>query len=935
MKKMKTGLRMNRMAVIVAAVITTGLLCVTAEAQQPKQVVEVEGITEYQLDNGAKLLLFPDNSKPQFTMNMTVNVGSRHEGYGESGMAHLLEHMLFRGTDRHPDIPELLKNRGVLNMNGTTSIDRTNYFETLPAPEDDPELSNENLEFAIAMEADRLVNSWIKPEHLEKEMTIVRSEFERGENSPQRVLMQRIMTAAYQWHNYGKSTIGNRTDIMRVPATNLRVFYRKYYQPDNITLVIAGKFEKDLALELVEKYFGSIERPKRVLPKTYTEEPAQDGERIAILRRSGDVQVVGLGYHIPSASSEDYAPCQVLASILSNTPTGPLYNSLVKTKLATSAFAFARVGHDPGIVLAMAEVPIDSDMEAAKKVLIEQMETIGENGVEKSDVERAVRGIIKRREQGFANSERFATALSEWESYGDWRLYFLHRDRLESVTPEQVQNVAKKYLIQSNRTVGMFHPTENAERVEIEAENNVKKMVADYKGREKMSEGEAFDPSPMNIQKRTKFGELDSGLKYALLPKETRGDRVSLSLSLHYGDENSLKGKSTAADILPQLMSRGTKKLGFQEYRDALDKLKASASFGGSLGTLTASISTERDNLVPALEIVRQALREPALKGSELEIIRSQSKTGIESGLSDPQVLAFTEFSRRMDPQDKDDVRYTPTLEEELQRIENVTIDDVKSLHADFISGQFGEVVVVGDFDADTTLVKLNEIFAGWTTDKPYTRIEEPANLNVKGDRITINTPDKANAVYIAGVSSNINEDHPDYEAMVIGDYIMGGGPLSSRIADRVRTQDGLSYTAMTRFTGDDQDPRGMFMMFCISKPTNTEKVVDTVREEVDRMLGSGVTGDELKRAKEGFLTNRQGGRARDRQLISELMSNLRTGRTMDFQQSSDEKISALTKEQVDAALRKVIQPDKLLIITAGDFENVESSEDENSDGEK
>ena len=200
-------------------------------------------------------------------MNMTVNVGSRHEGYGESGMAHLLEHMLFRGTDRHPDIPELLKNRGVLNMNGTTSIDRTNYFETLPAPEDDPEHSNNNLEFAIAMEADRLVNSWIKPEHLEKEMTIVRSEFERGENNPQGILIQRIMTAAYQWHNYGKSTIGNRTDIMRVPATSLRVFYRKYYQPDNITLVIAGKFDRDLALELVEEHFGSIPKPKRMLPQ--------------------------------------------------------------------------------------------------------------------------------------------------------------------------------------------------------------------------------------------------------------------------------------------------------------------------------------------------------------------------------------------------------------------------------------------------------------------------------------------------------------------------------------------------------------------------------------------------------------------------------------------------------------------------------------------
>ncbi len=926
MKKMIVKMRFHRFAVIVAAA-TFACWGGQIDAQQPKHVVEVEGITEYQLDNGAKLLLFPDNSKPQFTMNMTVNVGSRHEGYGESGMAHLLEHMLFRGTDRHPDIPELLKNRGVLNMNGTTSIDRTNYFETLPAPEDDPEHSNNNLEFAIAMEADRLVNSWIKPEHLEKEMTIVRSEFERGENNPQGILIQRIMTAAYQWHNYGKSTIGNRTDIMRVPATSLRVFYRKYYQPDNITLVIAGKFDRDLALELVEEHFGSIPKPKRMLPKTYTEEPPQDGERIAILRRSGDVQFVGLGYHIPSASSEEYAPCQVLASVLSNAPKGPLYKSLVESKIATSAGAFARVGHDPGLMLAFAEVPMDKDMEKAKDVLIEQLESIGKNGIEKSDVERAVRGIIKRREQGFASSERFATALSEWEAYGDWRLYFLHRDRLESVTTEDVQKVANKYLMQSNRTVGLFYPTDDASRVVIDGENSVKKMVAQYKGREKMSEGEAFDPSPMNIQMRTKFGELDSGLKYALLPKETRGDRVTLQASLHYGNENSLKGMNVASDMLPQLLSRGTKQLGFQEYRDALDKLKASVSFGGNVGTLTVSIRTEGDNLIPALDVVRQALREPALKASELEIIRDQSRTAIESGMSDPQALAFKEFSRRLDPQPKDNVRYTPTMEEDIERLEKLSIDDVKSLHGEFLNGQHGEIAVVGDFDPDATLAKLNEVFAGWKTEQPYERIKEPANLNVGGERININTPDKANAVYIAGVNTVIGEENPDYEAMLIGDYIMGGGPLSSRIADRVRKQDGLSYTAMTRYNGDDQDERGMFMMFCISKPTNTEKVVATVREEVDRMIASGVTGDELEKAKESYLTNRQGKRAGDGRLVGELISNLRTGRTMEFQQASDEKISALTKQQVDAALRKVIQPEKLLIITAGDFEKTEASD--------
>src|SRR6516164_6428447 len=218
-----------------------------AEPAEPRKVASVEGITEYQFDNGLRALLFPDNSQSKVTVNLTVLVGSRQEGYGETGMAHLLEHMVFKGTPRHPKIPKALQEHGA-QFNGSTSNDRVNYFETLSA-------TDENLEFAIDLEADRMVNSYIKQEDLDSEMTVVRNEFERGENSPGAVLSERISAAAYDWHNYGKSTIGNRTDIERVPVDNLRAFYKKYYQPDNAVLVVAGKFDEKKALYYISKYF--------------------------------------------------------------------------------------------------------------------------------------------------------------------------------------------------------------------------------------------------------------------------------------------------------------------------------------------------------------------------------------------------------------------------------------------------------------------------------------------------------------------------------------------------------------------------------------------------------------------------------------------------------------------------------------------------------
>src|SRR5687767_14017075 len=278
---------------IVAASLLAAQLY-AADPPAPKKLASVEGITEYQFDNGLRLLLYPDNSRPKVTVNMTVLVGSRHEGYGETGMAHLLEHMVFKGTPTHPHIPRVLQEHGA-QYNGTTSADRTNYFETLPA-------SDENLEFAIRMEADRLVNINVKREDLFSEMTVVRNEFERSENSPRAVLMKRIMAAAFEWHNYGKTTIGNRSDIERVPIENLRAFYEKHYQPDNVVLVVAGQFDESKALSLVQTYFGAIPRPQRELNTTYTEEPEQDGERLVTLRRVGDVAAVGRAYHMSAGT---------------------------------------------------------------------------------------------------------------------------------------------------------------------------------------------------------------------------------------------------------------------------------------------------------------------------------------------------------------------------------------------------------------------------------------------------------------------------------------------------------------------------------------------------------------------------------------------------------------------------------------------------------
>ncbi len=894
-----------------------GIFSVAEKANAATEKVQsVEGISEYKLDNGLRILLYPDPSKPTVTVNLTVMVGSRHEGYGETGMAHLLEHMVFKGTPLHPLIPKALQERGA-QFNGSTWVDRTNYYETLPATED-------NLNFALDLEADRLVNSFVKQEDLLSEMTVVRSEFEQGENSPSNLLNERMMSAAYNWHNYGKSTIGNRTDIERVPIKNLQAFYKKYYQPDNCLLVIAGKFDPAKALELADKYFGKLPKPDRKLDRTYTEEPPQDGERSVTLRRVGDVALVAAAYHIPSGGHEDAAALDILARILAAPPSGRLYKALVETKKATNVGASATNWYDPGVFEVDAEVRKGDSLDAAKDILLEITEKSGDAPIAEADVERARQQLLKQRELAASNTSHIAVQLSDWASQGDWRLYFLHRDRIEKVTPQQVQEAAKKYLRRENRTLGMFIPTEKSQKTEIPSTPDLAKLLDGYKGRVELEGGEAFDVSPANIDARSQRSTLAGGIKAVLLPKKTRGETVSARVVLRYGTPDSLKGYEAAADLLPSLMLRGTKNLSRQQIQDELDKHRATIvalrSPETDTGRAVFVLQAKRGSLPAVLGLLKQILREPTLPAEEFEVLRRQQLSNLEESLTDPASLAITRVRRTVSPFPKGDVRYVPTLDEEIERFNSLTLERIKTLYTQFLGSQAGEVAVVGDFDPAENLKILRDTFEGWSAGQSYARIPKKAFPDVTGGRQTILTPDKANAVYVAGLVFPMKDTDPDYPAIVMGNFILGGGSLSSRLGDRVRQKEGLSYGVGSYLSSDALDPRSSLTLNAICNPKNIEKVNKAISEELDRMLKEEVTPAELQQAKQGYLQQQQVSRTSDSTLAKTLAECLFVDRTMAYYADLEKHIDGVTPAAVLAALKKHIDPKRLVVVDAGDF---------------
>lgn len=879
------------------------------------KVTEVEGISEYELKNGVRVLLFPDASKEVVTVNMTVFVGSRHEGYGEAGMAHLLEHMLFKGTPTNPDIPKALKDRGAgRSMNGTTWMDRTNYYETLPA-------TGDNLEFAIQLEADRLVNSKILGEDLASEMTVVRNEFESGENSPFRVLMQRIQAAAYEWHNYGQTTIGNRSDIERVPVVKLRQFYRKFYRPDNVMVIVAGKFDEEDALDYLEKYFGALSNPDVPLDDTYTTEPAQDGERTVVVRRVGETQLVGNAYHIPAGSHPDYAAAKALVYILSDQPTGRLYKGLVESELATSVYALANAFAEPGLFMTLAEVAGDGSLEKARLKMNEIVEqSFREDPVTETEVKRAVQQILKARELETSDSDRIAISLSDWAAQGDWRLYFMYRDAIESLTREQVQQVAERYFVRNNRTTGLFIPSEESDRVNIPEAPDIAAMLEGYKGRKAVAAGEQIDPEPNAIEKRTLRGKLTGGLEYAFLPKKTRGETVSMQLTLRFGTGETLKDKIGATELLGILMARGTEQYDYTELQDELNRLRIEMSMSTTIGVLQASLKTKREYLPEAVELLADVLRRPRLDADELEVLRRQIITNLQQGTTEPQSLAPRSVRRSLSPYAKDDVRYVMSVEEEIDMYKNVTIDEIRALHAGFLSNQAGELSAVGDFDPDELKSLINTQLADWQTDQPYVRVDRKAHPEVEQSLDIIETPDKANAFFFSSQQYDLKDSDPEYASLVLGNYILGGGSLSSRLGNRVRQQEGLSYGVRSGISARAKDSRVDFTLYAITNPKNRDKLMAVMIDELEKLRKDGITQEELDQAKVAYLQAARVRRSGDGALTSELLSTLFNDRTMAHYAEHDAQIQAATVESVNKAINKYIDPEKLIMAIAGDF---------------
>ena len=879
-------------------------------------VREAEGVHEYRLPNGLQVLLIPDASKPTTTVNVTYRVGSRMEGSGETGMAHLLEHLMFKRTKSHANIGAELSKRG-MQFNGSTNADRTNYYETFPS---DPA----QLAWVLEAEAERMTGAAVSRTDLDSEMTVVRNEMESGENNAVRVLIQKTHAAAYQWHNYGKSTIGARSDVENVSIERLQAFYRKYYQPDNATLIVAGAFDPAQALQDIQRHFARLPKPERVLEPGYTLEPVQDGERQVNVRRIGGQQALMASYHIPAFASPEYSAFEVIANALTDTPSGRLHKRLVETGKATAAFGWAGRNAEPGLLNVGALLRRDDTLDDAQKILLDAVEGLAAEPITADELARFQLQWVNDFDKTLANPQRLCVALSEAIAAGDWRLHFHLRDRMEALTLDEVNAAARAWLKPSNRTLGRFIATDAPDRSPQALQVDAALALKDFKPKAALASGETFDPSPANLDARTERYTLPSGLKVALLPKKSRGETVEVSLNLHFGSAESLRGRRTAADLSADLLPMGTRTKSRAQLSDAFDALKADWSVHSSaLRGASAGLNTRRANLAPALTLLAEVLREPAFPPAEFDQLVRQSLGGLERAATEPSSVASLALSRAMNSYPRDDVRYSPTLAESRAAIEALKLDDIVAFYKSHWGTEHGELAIVGDFDAAQIKPLIAQLFGDWKSAQPYARVPLTAS-EVSGQRLLNTLKDKPNAMILGALPLKLADTDADYAALTLGAHVLGGGGFDSRLLTRLRQKEGMSYSTGANLAASSFEPNGSISFYAIFAPENRSRIEQALAEELARFVKDGISADELASAKKAILASGNTRRANDSAVARSWAAKLERTRVFAWDGELEARLAALTVAQVNAAIRKWIAPERINWSLAGDFDKAQ-----------
>ena len=864
----------------------------------------VAGISEYTLDsNGLQVLVVPQKAVPVATFMVTYHVGSRNEVTGTTGATHLLEHLMFKGTAKHDrslgtGFDQVLERIGA-ETNATTWLDRTNYYATVSA---------NALPLLIEVEADRMRNLSLREDDRRPEMTVVRNEFERGENMPTQALSKELWAAAFQAHPYHHDTIGWRSDIEQVPIEKLRAFYDTYYWPNNATVTVIGDFDTAATLGHIREHYGKISKSPHPFPEVYTKEPEQTGQRRVIVKRGGELGVVALAHKTPEATHPDWAALEVLSAILTSGKVSRCYRELTDKNLTIVVEAELGFHRDPSLHLLFAELAQDAKPEVVERKLVAVIDKIKAEGVTAAEVQTAIAGWVADRAFDSDGTFALASEINECIAIGDWTLFTSMEAKIKAVTPADVQRVAKQYFVEKRSVAGWFVPTtEEAENPEAEPEKQEIKHK-DVLPPKPLAKPLAPPPAP-GIAKRV-VRDTVAGIDTLACPTAVKGI-IHLSGSLPAGEAAD---KNRALSYLAAgMIERGTTKHDQFEVADLLENVGASLKFKVKTDTLEFAAKCLSKDLPLVVSMLAEQLRSPAFAAAELTKLKKELASELQLSLEDTDHQAEVAFSRAVFPEGHP--AHLSTAQELVAEIKAAKLAEVKAFHAAHYGPAGMHLAAVGDFDPAVLKAELAKAFDGW---KPQAvrSMAGADTFDFKGGETLVKMADKSSVSVTIGQPSRLRAGDPDWLALRIGTDVLGVG-FTGRLIGSVRDREGLTY-GIGATMRDDTYRQGQWSVAGTFGPSLLEQGMKSTMREIHKWWSEGVTADELEYRKTALAGQFTVGLETTEGLADQLLLCAQRGFDLQWMDEFPAKVNALTVEQVNAAIKRHIDPDKMAIIKAG-----------------
>jgi zinc protease len=922
-----SGTAAGRLSIVILTIVVLATQALSGSHKpliSPANVEFVEslgGISQYRLkSNGMTILLSQNHAAPVITFMVVYHIGSRNEAPGNTGSAHLLEHMIFnKSTENfgrargHKTFQEVLYEAGADygSTNMTTWYDRMTGYSTLPS---------DKLDLAMKIEADRLGRALILDEERRSEMSVVRNEFEIGENNPGRVLQKEVIASAIRAHPYHWTTLGYRSDIEGVSTEKLREHYKTFFWPDNAEAILVGDFVVDSALAMFEREFGAFPGSSRPIPQVITQEPPQEGERRVVVKRPGSVGLVEIAYMRPNALHPDFIPLEVLSGILSRGTNSRLYRAIVERGLATDVDVSNYALRDPYPIFITATVAPGVSHQQVEDSLKTALYRVGTEGVTGDELHKAKEQIevaVTRRRDG---TYAYASNLAEAVASTDWKWFLGYVDAVQAVTAGDVRRVASRYLVPDHATVGWFVPASASHDHPPDALSAapVAPPAAAPILRGEISRKEITDTGPAirrTFAERTVHRILPNGIVLDIVENHAV-PTVAIEGAVFAGSAVTRLSKPALADLAARMMERGTKTRTKEAITALLDDAGARISFeANTFETHISATLLSRDTQL-ILEIVADEIMHPAFDPEELAKAKVELKNDVLRGNESTGVRAFERLTQITFPEDHP--YRVPESEQMLASIEDVGVQDLAAFHRSYFNGSSLIISIVGDIDAQKTVELVERLFGGIPAGtRPA--LEYPRLQPLPAVREVVTMPGKANMNVFFGHASGLRHTDPDYEAALVANAAVGQSSLASRIGKRVRDTEGLSYSLYSRFDLTDYLDGVWFVSVAVA-PVNLAQAMRSTREEFEKYCREGITDEELEVQKNFFTGNYQVHLGSNAGIAAALVTAERFGYGPEYLDEYPERMRKVTREEVNEAIRRHLHPDSLNVVVAGDL---------------